>query len=139
MNVIELQERYKSMETEELISIAFSSEEEYTKEAIQVAKAELKHRNVSLEENTTISIAKEIKQKREKEGVDIKTRSLTKTQKIWFTILPKIAFFYMIFVLTFQKEKEQRIKDATKCFYWGLALWLTIALIIWLLKNNSLY
>jgi len=135
MNIKELQERYQGMETDELISIAFSNKEEYTQEAIQTASIVLKERGVSLEAESTISIVKENKQEKEKEVEDVGTRSLTETQKIWFTILPKIAFFYILFVSSFQKEKAQRIKDATKCLWWGFALWITIFLIIWLVEK----
>ncbi len=137
MNKKELQERYKEIETEELISIALATKEEFTEEAIQAAILELKERGVSLTDASTIAIAKGIKERKEQEETEIETTPLTKIQKIWFTLLPGISYWYIIFNKLGFKERVQRVKDANRCMYFGFALWLSVGLMIWLLMKST--
>lgn len=127
----ELENKYKNMETDDLIRIACANEDEYEPEAITIAKAELKMRNVDNNRVAEVSNSQKKADKAEKER--IRTAHLSKRQKFFFTIFPGIAYWYIIFHNLSSKEYIQKRKDANKCFYVGLGFILTFALICWLL------
>lgn len=136
MNKKQLEELYSKAKTEELIYIVYVHNEDYTEEALQAATAELKKRGISPDAESTVAIVKEMREKKEKEEKEIAVKSLTKKQKIWFTIFPGIAWWYTLFVFT-NRKKTQRLKDANRCLWLGWALWFVIGLIIWLLIKKN--
>ena len=93
-----LQERYATMETKELVKVITLEQDQYTPEAIRAAKAELRNRGET--NNTVAPILNEAQE--EKRILDeqlkaIAEKPLSDTQRVLFTILPGIAFYYLIF------------------------------------------
>lgn len=129
----ELENKYKDMDTDDLMRIACANEDEYEPEAIVIAKVELKMRNVDDDKIAEVSDSKKKEDKAKEERVI--TTHLSKRQKFFFTILPGIAYWYITFDSFSPKPEKyiQKIKDAKKCFYVGLGFILIFVLICWLL------
>jgi hypothetical protein len=133
MDTKDLEERYRKMATEELVSIAFADIEEYTTQAIRIASDELRRRGISLDAESTIAIAKEARQKIENDEIEIRTKPLSRKQRILFTIFPGFAHWYIMFSALSPKHKTQRIKEANQCIFSGLIFWFVVYLVIYLL------
>jgi hypothetical protein len=123
-----LQERYATMETKELVKVITLEKDQYTPEAIRAAKAELRNRG---ETNDTVApILKEAQE--EKRILDeqlklIAEKPLSDTQRVLFTILPGIAFYYLIFT---PPNWEKRKLEAELCQYRGLFWYIGISTLI---------
>ena len=125
MDKKELQEKYKTMEDEELIEIVTVDKNDYTPEAVGMAKLELTNRNIDIKQQT--AIANNIFQKREQERHEIEGKHLTNKQKVCFILFPAIAFFYSIFV---PEGWIKRRKEAFKMFFIGLLFWFGLRVLL---------
>jgi hypothetical protein len=122
----DLTEVYGRMETEELIRIAFVDHVDYRPEAISIVMAELKKRGISKGQTVELT-ANKILQKRKDAEEKYALKPLSAKEKVLFTMLPAIAFYYMIFI---PKTWKQRSKQAFKFHMLGMGAW---ALFPWLI------
>ncbi len=113
-----LAERYATMETKELIKIISIHKSQYTKEAILAAKAELRSRGETNE--TVVPILKEAQEEERTQKEQLKAieeKPLSDIQRTLFSILPGIAFYYLIFTPPNWKKRKL---EAEICQYRGL-------------------
>jgi len=132
-NKLELQEKYKEMDNDKLITITTVDKNDYTPEAVELARIELTSRNVDIKQQTEKANA--ITQEREREQKWTEEKPLTRRQKIAFTLIPVIGFYYSIFS---PKEWKKRKKEATKLYILGALLWFVFRmLIVLIIKINT--
>ena len=102
-----LKEQYATMETKELVNIITLSKDQYTREAIQAAKAELKNRGETAE--TLVPILKDLKEEKQtldEQSTVIEERPLSHALQVLFTILPATGFYYLMFTpINWKKRK----------------------------------
>jgi len=125
---IELENKYKNMETVDLICIVSTDKKGYEPEAVAIAEAELKRRNVFEEEIAEVSDSQKKEEKAKQER--IATTTFSKRTKFFFTVFPGFGIWYSVFT---PKEYVQRRKDVNRCSLMALGFYLAITLICLLL------
>jgi len=115
-----LRERYATMDTKELVKIITLHKDQYTPDAIQAAKDELRSRGETRE--TLTPILKEAKEEEQIQAQQLKAsveKPLSDTQRVFYTIFPVMAFYYLIFTPANWKKRKL---EAELCWCRGM-LW----------------
>ena len=137
----------ESRETDELIAIAHSSTNEYQEEAIELAKIELKRRNISIQEQKAkIKEWEKQSEKIEQEYLE----KLDENQYESYTILKMVKIFFLApFYLTgkffaddrllvLRKENyKKKFKQRIILLITGTAFWIGLCLITFKISENS--
>ena len=122
---------YGSMETEELIRLAFVDHADYKPEAVSIALAELKKRGISKEQEVTLTVNR-ILQERQDTGKKVAMKPLSMKAKVLFAVFPVIGLYYSIFI---PKSWKQRNKQAFKFHMVGFGAWTLFLLLVYLLAK----